>query len=80
MTTATSRLSRVIPTCRRERVLVETVQRLLALVPAPDEIIVVDQTPRHEPETETGLGALEQAGRIRRNSCDCMRCLTLCAA
>ena len=55
----------VIPTYRRERVLVETVRLMLALDPTPDEIIIVDQTPRHEPDTEAELGALEKAGRIR---------------
>lgn len=38
---------------------------MLALDPAPDEIIIVDQTLLHEPDTETELGSLEKSGSIR---------------
>jgi GT2 family glycosyltransferase len=58
-------LSLVIPTYRREAVLVETLRRFLALAPPPDEIVVVDQTPAHEPATAEALAALEREGRIR---------------
>jgi GT2 family glycosyltransferase len=58
-------LSIVVATYRREAVLVETLDRLLALAPPPLEIVVVDQTPRHEPETEARLTAWGAAGAIR---------------
>jgi GT2 family glycosyltransferase len=64
-TVGAPKLTAVVPTYRRERVLVETVRRLLALDPPPDEVIVVDQTPRHEEATDSALGALEREGRIR---------------
>lgn len=56
-------LSIVIPTFRREGVLVETIRRVLAL--RPSELIVCDQTPRHEPETEEALCKWEERGEIR---------------
>jgi GT2 family glycosyltransferase len=60
-----SELSLVIPTYRREAVLVDTVRRCLALCPAPAEVLVVDQTPNHEPETERALSAWLDTGHIR---------------
>jgi glycosyltransferase involved in cell wall biosynthesis len=39
-----SRVSVVIPTWRRERVLVDTVRAVLAQLAPGDELIVVDQT------------------------------------
>ncbi len=58
-------LSVVIPTLGREKVLLETIEALLALDDAADEIVVVDQTAVHEPETETMLGRWNEEGRIR---------------
>jgi GT2 family glycosyltransferase len=55
----------VIPTFRREAVLVETVRALLALPAPAAELIVADQTPSHEPQTENALRKLAEAGRIR---------------
>lgn len=54
-----------IPTFRREQVLVDTVTHVLALAPAPSEILVVDQTPEHLPATATFLEARHEAGEIR---------------
>jgi len=60
------RVSVVVPTYGRHQVLIETLGRLLELSPAPDEIVVVDQTPSHPPEIEAALAALAGMGRIRR--------------
>lgn len=60
-----SRLSVVIPTYQREAVLLDSLHQLIQLKPAPAEIIVVDQTPQHEANTEQGLQLLEARGAIR---------------
>jgi GT2 family glycosyltransferase len=54
-----------IPTLGRERVLVETVEHMCRQEPAAAEILVVDQTPGHEPETEKRLRELADRGEIR---------------
>jgi GT2 family glycosyltransferase len=54
----------VIPTYRREQVLLDTLNHLLRMTPAADEILVVDQTPRHASETGNQLRALEAQGKI----------------
>ncbi|GAB4203261.1 MAG: hypothetical protein Fur0019_02310 [Tibeticola sp.] len=58
-------LTIAIPTYRRERVLVETIEYLLALSPPADEILVLDQTERHEAETDAALRELAARGAIR---------------
>ena len=58
-------ISIVIPTYRREAVLVETLKSLLDLPDAADEVVVVDQTPRHEDATERALGEWERQGAVR---------------
>ncbi len=58
-------LSIVIPTYRRERVLVESLDYLLDLPRPADEIVVVDQTEQHEPDTEARLEALHAQQKIR---------------
>jgi GT2 family glycosyltransferase len=58
-------VSIVIPTFGRERVLLDTVRSLLALPSAAAEILVVDQSLRHEPETASCLAEWHAAGRIR---------------
>ncbi|MFN3629341.1 MAG: glycosyltransferase family 2 protein [Casimicrobiaceae bacterium] len=65
MTTKPVAVSIAIPTYRRERVLVETIGYLLALSPPADEILVLDQTERHEPETEAALAGWAASGAIR---------------
>ena len=62
----TGSLSIVIPTYRREAVLVDTVRSLLALPEPADEIVVVDQTPRHEEATERAFEEWSGAGSVRR--------------
>lgn len=57
-------ISIVIPTYCREQVLLETVAHLLRLGPRAAEILVVDQTPRHAPETDARLRQLDGAGSI----------------
>jgi GT2 family glycosyltransferase len=58
-------LSIAIPTYRREQVLVETLDYLLASEDRPAEILVLDQTPVHEAPTEAALQAMAAAGKIR---------------
>jgi GT2 family glycosyltransferase len=53
-----------VPTYERESVLVDTIQALVARGGA-GEILVVDQTARHEPGTEECLRDLAGRGRIR---------------
>lgn len=60
-----SGVSVVIPTYGREGVLLETLQHLFDQEPGADEILVVDQTLRHEPETEKALRDWSERGRIR---------------
>ena len=57
-------VSVVIPTYRREQVLVDTIRYLHALHPPADEIVIVDQSEMHEPETAAALKTWHQEGRI----------------
>ena len=61
----TAPISVVIPTYRREQILLETIAYLLKLDPRPAEVVIVDQTPDHEKETELTLKNQEHAGKIR---------------
>jgi GT2 family glycosyltransferase len=54
-----------IPTYGREGVLIDTIDQIIAQVPPPAEILVLDQTPKHESETEERLSDLSQQARIR---------------
>lgn len=54
-----------IPTYNREQVLVDTIEQVLAQDPPADEVLVIDQTEEHEPETEAYLARADKAGRIR---------------
>jgi GT2 family glycosyltransferase len=58
-------VSIVVPTYRRDRVLIATIGHLLELDPAPAEILVVDQTERHEETVEYALRNWEAASAIR---------------
>ena len=60
-----SSVTAAIPTYRRERVLLDTLDYLLALRTPAAEILVIDQTERHESGTEERLAELHEAGRIR---------------
>jgi GT2 family glycosyltransferase len=55
----------VIPTYRRERLLVETLQYLLSLEHRAQEMVVVDQTGEHAANTQRFLENAEKAGSIR---------------
>src|SRR5260370_1119545 len=61
----TLRVAVVIPTYQRERVLIDTVRLVLAQDPPPDEVLVIDQTPKHEPDTLDFLRTQSRAGVIR---------------
>lgn len=58
-------LSVAIPTYGRDRVLIGTLRYLLAPDPPPAEILVLDQTPRHEEVVERQLTAWAAASQIR---------------
>lgn len=58
-------VSVVIPTYGRERVLVQTITSLLDLPVVPAEVLVVDQTERHEPDTVRALDELVASGTVR---------------
>jgi len=57
-------LSVVIPTYKREVILLNTLNQLLSLRHRAREILVVDQTPQHQPATISALEKLEADGRI----------------
>jgi GT2 family glycosyltransferase len=58
-------ISIVIPTYGREAVLVDTLRALLAQPARAAEIIVVDQTPQHEPQTIQALQRWKASGDVR---------------
>lgn len=58
-------ISVVIPTYRRERVLVETLEHVLRQLEAADELLVVDQTEAHDPATAERLEQLHCERAIR---------------
>ena len=58
-------ISVVIATYRRESVLLDTINYLLRLDPGPAEILVVDQTEEHLPDTQRALAELVSADKIR---------------
>jgi GT2 family glycosyltransferase len=58
-------VSIVIPTYRREQVLLDTVRFLHRLSPPAAEILIVDQTEEHEASTSETLQAWDREGRVR---------------
>jgi len=60
-------LCAIIPTFRREKHLVQTINAILAQTRKPDEILVIDQTPagEHKPETVQFLKEAHARGDIR---------------
>jgi GT2 family glycosyltransferase len=58
-------ISVVIPTYGRETVLINTLELLLNVQPPPKEVLLIDQTPRHEDATENRLQQLHRNGLIR---------------
>jgi GT2 family glycosyltransferase len=59
-----TRLTVAIATYRREQVLLDTIDYVRLLQPAPAEILVIDQTEQHSPKTAARLTELSQAGQI----------------
>ncbi|MFH5805527.1 glycosyltransferase family 2 protein [Alienimonas sp. DA493] len=57
-------LTVVVPTLGREGVLIDSLEQVLNLEDPPDQLVVVDQTPAHEPETQRRLADWRAAGRI----------------
>lgn len=60
-----SKVTIAIPTLGREAVLIDTIRHLLGLKHPAAEILVVDQTPVHEPPTEEALTGFDRRGEIR---------------
>lgn len=58
-------ISVIIPTFRREAVLIETIKYLHGLSPAPSEILIVDQTVDHDQSTISMLEKFSDDGSIR---------------
>lgn len=57
-------ISVVVPTYRRGRVLLETLEHSLGQLDPRDELLVIDQTEQHEGVTEERLSELHAAGAI----------------
>jgi len=58
-------ISIAIPTYRRERVLIDTIEHLLRLDARAAEILILDQTVEHLPQTESPLRQWHERGEIR---------------
>ncbi len=58
-------VSIAIPTYGREQVLLDTIAACLALDLPAGEILIIDQTPSHEPQTEATLRRWVESGQIR---------------
>jgi GT2 family glycosyltransferase len=58
-------ISIIIPTYQRERVLIDTIAHLLDLELAAPELLIVDQTAEHEPDTQRALAELVSTDKIR---------------
>lgn len=54
-----------IPTYNREDVLINTIKSVLALDPAADQILVIDQTENHAPETQAMLCSFHDKNAIK---------------
>jgi GT2 family glycosyltransferase len=54
-----------IPTYGRDQVLVHTIQHVLALLPPPAEVIILDQTKNHVPEVSRILEGWHRSAAIR---------------
>lgn len=59
------RVAVAIPTYERDMILVKTIGQVLRQKRAPDEVIIVDQTPVHAPDVESFLSNAHQAGKIK---------------
>ncbi|MEK6285235.1 MAG: glycosyltransferase family A protein [Acidobacteriota bacterium] len=65
MRSAPPSISIVVPTYRREKVLLDTIDYLVRLDPGAVEVLVVDQTEEHSSETAVALSELASTGMIR---------------
>lgn len=54
-----------IPTYNRERVLLGTLEQVFAQASPPDEVLLVDQTLEHEPDTKAYLARAHDEGKLR---------------
>ncbi len=54
-----------IPTYRREQVLIDTIECLFRLDPGAAEILVLDQTTEHTPQTDAVAAGLDRRRQIR---------------
>jgi GT2 family glycosyltransferase len=61
----TAAVSVVIPTYGRNRVLLDTLEALLSLSTPPNEIVLADQTLRHDEEAERVLRGWHAGGQVR---------------
>lgn len=59
------KVSVAIPTYNREKVLINTIEQVMIQYPPADEILVIDQTEEHEPDTKSYLVNAHNAGIIR---------------
>lgn len=57
--------SLIIPTYGRERILCDSIASVLQQDYPSFEVLIIDQTPQHEPETEQYLQEMASAGKIR---------------
>lgn len=58
-------ISVIVPTYKREAVLVESLAGISALLKPGDEILVIDQTPEHDAATTEALHRMSSSGAIR---------------
>ena len=58
-------VSVAIPTYNRERILIDTIEHVLAQNPPADEVLIIDQTQEHEHATEAFLVGAEKTGKLR---------------
>lgn len=58
-------ISVVIPTFKREQVLLDTIKALIPLKPSNKEILIVDQTAQHSEQVENELCNLSRCGDMR---------------
>src|SRR4029079_8317711 len=54
-----------IPTYRRDQVLLDTIDSMLRLDDCAAELLILDQTDDHSPQTEASLEQLNEQGHIR---------------
>src|SRR5713226_4902973 len=63
--TAVGSISVILPTYQREGVLIDALNELVRQLQDIDEILVIDQTPRHEDSAHSNLEKMARKGNIR---------------